>query len=238
MQVTLRINDREIKAEKGRYLLSLCRELGIDIPTMCQNDELTEGGHCRLCLVEMREGDWSKVVTSCLYPAKEGLNIYTDSEKIRATRKTLIELMLARAPHSPQVQALAERYLGHTETPYVSDDPSELCILCGQCVATCTEVVGVSAIGVSSRGIYKKVGTPFERPSDPCIGCGACAFVCPTDAVPMTDTDTTRTIWGREFDLQRCDKCHEAFMPKAQVEHFAEHYGVDRAFYDRCPNCR
>lgn len=231
-QVTLRINDREISCDKGTYILELCRKLGIKVPTMCQNDELTPGGHCRLCLIELREGDWSKVVTSCLFPAKEGQTFYTDTPKVQATRKTIIELMLARAPKSPEVQALAETYIGSVATPYASEDDAEKCILCGQCVAACEEVVGVSAIGVSSRGIFKKVTTPFDSESDTCIGCGACAFVCPTDAIPMTETEGVRRIWGRDFEMVKPSRPGSPALPKAQIEWMQKNFKVDPSVFE------
>jgi bidirectional [NiFe] hydrogenase diaphorase subunit len=226
-QVTLKVNDREISCEKGTYILQLCRELGIEVPTMCQNDALTPGGHCRLCLIELREGDWSKVVTSCLFPAKEGQTFYTDTPKVQATRKTIIELMLARAPKAPAVQALAEKYIGSQTTPYEIENDTEKCILCGQCVEACEEVVGVSAIGVSSRGIFKKVTTPFDAESDTCIGCGACAFVCPTDAIPMTETKGVRRIWDRDFELVTTSRPGSSPVPKAQIEWMQKEFKVD-----------
>lgn len=236
--VTLKLNDREVTAPKGQFLLKVARENGFEVPTMCQNDELKEGGHCRLCLVELREGDWSKIVTSCLYPAKNGLNVYLDSPKVARARKTVIELMLARAPKAEAVQLLARKYLGKAETPYVTTNADERCILCGQCVAACEEVVGVSAIGVASRGVYKKVTTPFDGPSNPCIGCGACAFVCPTDAIPMSEADGVRHIWGRDFAMHACTKCGEAYIPVDQIEWMVGTYKVKREFFDKCPNCR
>ncbi len=236
--VTLRLNDREVTAQKGQYLLKVARDNGFEVPTMCQNEALKEGGHCRLCLVELREGDWSKLVTSCLYPAKAGLNVYLDSPKVRAARKTVLELMLARAPKAEAVQHLARKYLGKVATPYSTTDPDERCVLCGQCVAACEEVVGVSAIGVASRGVYKRVTTPFEAPSNPCIGCGACAFVCPTDAIPMSQDGAVRRIWGRDFALHRCTKCGEAYIPVDQIEWLVSTAKVKREFFDRCQNCR
>ena len=230
-QVTLKINDREITCEKGTYILSLCRQLGIDVPTMCHNDALTPGGHCRLCLVELREGDWSKVVTSCLFPAKEGQTFYTDTPKVVATRKTIIELMLARAPQAEAVKALAVKYIGRAETPYVIENDTEKCILCGLCVEACEEVVGVSAIGVSSRGIFKKVSTPFEVESDACIGCGACAFVCPTEAIDVTEIDGVRRIWGRDFELVQPSRVGSPPVPKAQIEWMKENFKVDPSFF-------
>jgi NADH dehydrogenase/NADH:ubiquinone oxidoreductase subunit G len=232
------VNDRPVSVEKGTYLLEVCRGMGLEIPTMCQNEAITRGGHCRLCLVELREGSWSKVVTSCLYPAKEGLAVYTDTPQVKATRDTVLQLMLARAPKARQVRELAEKFMGSADTPYASEDPGELCILCGQCVATCSEVVGVSAIGVTSRGVFKKVGTPFERPSEPCIGCGACAFVCPTEAIPMKDQGGVRTIWGRDFALLNCISCGAPYIPADQVTYLVNTYGIKRDFFDKCPNCR
>jgi len=236
-RVTLTIDGKTIKAEKGAPILDVCRENHITIPTLCHNPAVTSDGRCRLCMVEQRDGDWFKLVTSCLYPAKEGLTILTASDRVKKTRAMILELLLARCPTSTELQTLAAEY--GVKTPRFDPDKDKgKCILCGLCTRTCAEVVGVNAIAFTERGIHKKVATPYLEPSAACIGCGACAFGCPTGHIVMWDKDGVRNIWGRKFEMAACAKCGRHFAPRYQLEHIARTTGGSMDRLSTCQDCR
>jgi bidirectional [NiFe] hydrogenase diaphorase subunit len=178
------LNGKKRTAGDGTTVLEAARAAGIDIPALCAHDDLEPYGACRLCIVEVREPGKkrSRVVASCLYPVKEGLEIRTDTPRIEKLRKFLLELLLARSPGAPYVRELAAKH-GVTKSRFskLNDD----CILCGLCVRVCSEVVGADAIGFAQRGIGRAVESPFGIDHSRCIACGACAYVCPTDAIDM-----------------------------------------------------
>jgi bidirectional [NiFe] hydrogenase diaphorase subunit len=231
------INGRELKAEKNATILDVARDSGIYIPTLCFNESLGPEGRCRLCMVEIRQGKRTRMVTSCLFPVEEGLQVQTDSEKVKLVRKTVLELLWAKAPGSEEIQELAKK-MGIERPRFKLDNAQQRCILCGLCVKTCEEAVGVSAIGLSSRGTEKKVGTPYMEPTMVCIGCGACHFICPTSAIRMTEKDGVRSIWGRNFNLQACPVCGNFFAPEYQLEWMAQKTGVSLDFLRVCQDCR
>lgn len=178
------LNGRATNVALGTAVLEAARAAGVDIPALCAHEALQPYGACRLCIVEIREKGkkrW-RVVTSCLYPVKDGLEVRTGTEKIKRLRKFLLELLLARSPGSPYVRELAARY-GVTKARFSALDDD--CILCGLCVRVCSEVVGANAIGFSQRGITRKVDSPFGIDHSRCLACGACTFVCPTGAIQM-----------------------------------------------------
>jgi bidirectional [NiFe] hydrogenase diaphorase subunit len=178
------LNGRARQVREGATVLEVARAAGVDIPAVCSHEALEPYGACRLCIVEVRHAKTQRwrIVTSCLYPVAEGLEIRSDTERIRKLRALLLELMLARSPNAPFVRELAARY-GVTTARFSTLDDN--CILCGLCVRTCAEIVGADAIGFSQRGIGRKVDTPYGIDRSKCIACGACTFVCPTGAVQM-----------------------------------------------------
>ena len=180
--ITFRINDKEVQARSGWTVLETAREHGIEIPTLCYHPSVAPSGACRLCMVELREGDWSKLVASCIYPVAEGISVYTDTERVHNVRRWILEMLLAACPASPEISALAEKY-GVKSTRFAIHNPEETCVVCGLCSRVCEEVVGLSAIATVDRGVYKKVGAPFSRPTDICVACGSCVTICPTGAM-------------------------------------------------------
>lgn len=193
--VSLKINGREVEAEKGEPILGAIRAQGIKVPTLCNMDGLEPYGVCRLCMVEVGSGKRAKLVTACNFPAAEGLEIKTDTDRVHKNRAMLAELLLARSPGVKRVQEIAAS-LGVTRSRLKTFDPSD-CLLCGLCVRVCDEIVGASALGFEGRGVDRVVGTPFYIDSDACIACGACTEVCPTGAMQMEVK--TKARWQKEL---------------------------------------
>jgi bidirectional [NiFe] hydrogenase diaphorase subunit len=200
-RVNLTINGKKVKAKEGMTLWEISRKMSISIPTLCYHPDLTAQGSCRLCTVEVSENGKTRMVTACNYPAREGIEVETHSERVRQIRRVLVGLLLARCPQVPFIQNLAGE-LGVKEIPYKSQAPGSDCLLCGLCVRTCDEIVGANAIGFSRRGMHKKIGTPFEIDSETCVACGACETVCPTGAVRM-EMDRIRMIRRSDTGTRR-----------------------------------
>jgi bidirectional [NiFe] hydrogenase diaphorase subunit len=176
------IDGQDVQAKDGWTVLETARHYGIHIPTLCYHEAVKPSGACRLCVVEAREGEKSKVVISCMYPPYEGVEILTDTERVRNVRRWILEMLLAECPASKQIAKLAEEY-GVQGTRFRSQNPEEQCILCGLCVRVCEEVVGARAISFGSRGVSKHIATPYMIPNQACIACGSCVSVCPTGAM-------------------------------------------------------
>jgi heterodisulfide reductase subunit A len=185
--VSLNIDGKEIQVEEGTTVLKAAEKEGIWIPTMCHNDYFEPYTVCRLCTVEIIRGEQSQIVTSCNYPVTEGLEVKTNSDRVKSTQKHIMELLMSRWPNVTVVKEMAEQ-LGITESRYECperDDAEDACILCGQCVNVCKHVVGANVLGFASRGIEREVVIPYNNFSEACIGCGACAYVCPTNHIKI-----------------------------------------------------
>jgi NADH dehydrogenase/NADH:ubiquinone oxidoreductase subunit G len=235
--VNITIDGMAFQAKKDATILEVAREGGVEIPTLCYNEALGPEGRCRLCMVEIKRGNRTRLVTSCLYPVEEGLQVQTQTEKVLRTRKIVLELLLARCPDSEVIRQMAGK-AGVEKTRFKEDEGNWKCILCGLCVKTCEEAVGVSAIGLAYRGSERKVGTPYAEPTGVCIGCGACHYICPTGAIKMTENEGVRSIWGRDFKLAACSVCGNYFAPEYQLEWMAKSTGVSLDFLKTCQNCR
>ncbi|MHB8828994.1 MAG: 2Fe-2S iron-sulfur cluster-binding protein [Syntrophales bacterium] len=238
--VNLTIDNKKIQAEEGQTLLEVARQNGIGIPTLCHHESLEPSGSCRLCSVEVGEGSRARVVTSCLYPVAEGLVVNTGSERVMNVRRTVIQLLLARAPESEQLAKMAEDMGIRPEPRFKASEDGNKCILCRLCVRTCEKIVGVSAIGFSSRGPQKDVCTPFHEPSNVCIGCGACSYACPTGQIEMhvSPAGDVRTIWGRDFKMAACKVCGRYFAPEDQLQYISGRTGVPVEELMACSSCR
>jgi heterodisulfide reductase subunit A len=131
------------------------------------------------------------MVASCSCPVEDGLVVHTDTDRVRESRRTILELLLAQAPDSPELVEFAREF-GVSDTPFEIAKAGK-CIMCGLCVNVCDETMGRSAISVFGRGAARRVTTPFDEPTDLCQGCGACAVVCPTGAIDLA-TITKRRL--------------------------------------------
>ena len=177
--INFTIDGKPVQAKEGWTVLDTARHYGLHIPTLCYHEALKPAGGCRLCVVEAREGNWSKVVISCLYPPWEGLEILTNSDRVKSGRRWILEMLLADCPASPEIKKLAREY-GVVSTRFPIENPEEECLRCGLCVRVCEEIVGAEAIAFASRGVTKHVATPYMVPNDACVSCGSCVAVCPT----------------------------------------------------------
>jgi NADH dehydrogenase/NADH:ubiquinone oxidoreductase subunit G len=238
--VTFNIDGREFTAEEGQTILQVARENGIDIPTLCHHEAIEPYGACRLCIVEISKGRRSRIVTSCLYPVEEGLEVKTNSPRVISNRKMLVELLLARCSKNKVIKELASQ-MGIEQSiirpEYLEDND---CMVCGLCVRTCEQVVGVSAISLVNRGITKEPASPFLEPARDCIGCGSCYYVCPTGAIKMEDRQDTRIIynWKVEFKLKKCKVCDNYWAPEKQLEYIRQKWNLPQDFFDICPTCK
>jgi bidirectional [NiFe] hydrogenase diaphorase subunit len=206
---TVTIDDKPCPAKVGETILEVARRNGIWIPTLCYHAAVECYASCRICVVEIDRGDWWQVVTSCNYPIRGDLTVRVNSERAVKARRGVMELMLARAPESPELQALAVR-MGVDGTPYPKvTEAQRNCILCGLCVRVCEEQIGASAISLVGRGVERAVAAPFRMASEDCIGCGACAVVCPvgTIVVRMHAEEVEISPFKSRVTLKRCAVC-------------------------------
>jgi len=220
--ITLVLNGLEVKAEEGWTVLETAKFYGLEIPTLCYHEGLSPFGGCRLCLVEIGQEPRAKLVSSCTYPAEEGLIVRTDTKRVIEARRMMIELMLSVAPYSKTIQDLASKF-GVTRMRFKVRN--EECILCGLCVRMCAEQMDGRAIGFQNRGYNKKIATPFDLRSEECRLCGGCMYICPACQLrchgPQADTDVCNACLTMDptcldvydelqcwmYDAGRCGTC-------------------------------
>ncbi|RLE15179.1 hypothetical protein DRJ04_00930 [Candidatus Aerophobetes bacterium] len=236
--VKLVIDGKQVEVEKGLSVLEAAQKIGVEIPTLCYHPAVSAYGACRICTVEVIRKGWSRLTAACTYPVQEGIEVKTNSDKVKKARKLIMEMLLARCPNVKAIQDLAKK-MGVEKTRFPEEN--EECILCGLCVRVCQEVIGVSAIGFVNRGIERKVTVPFEVQSDKCIGCGACAIVCPTGAIKIEDIEDKRRIdiWHTELERAKCKVCGRYFSPMATID-YLEKKGIEKIqeFLNLCPDCK
>jgi len=206
----LSIDGREIEAQPGQTILQAARNAGIYIPTLCFDEDLRPYGGCRLCIVQV-EG-MRGFPTSCTTQATEGMQVTTENETIFKTRQMILRLLMAdhpadclncRANLNCELQSLAHRYGVHEHglprlprertvdesNPVYRRDMNK-CVLCGRCVQTCQQILGLGAIDFINRGHKTEVG-PFlggEVAGSVCESCGECVAHCPTGALSYVET--------------------------------------------------
>ena len=217
--INCKVNGIAVSVPKGSTILEAARAAGVEIPTLCYMKKINEIGACRICVVEATGA--RGLVTACVYPASEGMEIKTNTEKVQKARKTTLELMLSTHDKkclscsrstNCELQKLCLEY-GVDEgafegykpvyeldesTPHLVRDNNK-CILCRRCVAVCKEQF-VSVIGANDRGIDTSIGSAFKvkLSETPCISCGQCVAVCPTGA--LTEKDDTEKVWAALAD--------------------------------------
>jgi NADP-reducing hydrogenase subunit HndD len=204
-EITATMDGRQVKASEGMTILEAAQENGIDIPTLCYHQDLTPLGACRVCVVEV-EGSRT-LVGSCHTPITDGMVIHTNSDKVLAARRMIVELLLASHCGScfmcdkanicelrqiaadlevglPRFQMRKNFYPLEDVSPYIVRDLTK-CIMCRRCVRACREIAGHNVFAVAYRGHDAKVVVDCDQPIDKefCRDCDACISVCPTGAL-------------------------------------------------------
>jgi bidirectional [NiFe] hydrogenase diaphorase subunit len=179
-EILLQIDGQEVRAKEGMTLLEAARSAGIDIPTLCHHEKLEPYGGCRLCLVEVESRGGTRLVVSCVYPVEGNLEVRTRSEKVDRIRKMILELLLAHAPESFELQGLAKIY-GADKNRFEKE--ASFCIHCGLCVRYCAEVIKKNAVGFIDRGTRREICFIPEISAQECWKCKACFPLCPTEAL-------------------------------------------------------
>lgn len=220
--VTLTINDELVSAQEGQTLLSVLREHGINLPTLCHLEGLSERGGCRLCLVEI-EGS-NKLQPACVTPAAEGLVVKTHSERLVKYRKMILELLFSERTHICAVCVMngncelqweaAKVGMDHVRYDYLLPDlpvdasherftlDHNRCILCTRCVRVCDEIEGAHVWDVMGRGVNSKLIADLNQPwgtSDACTSCGKCVQVCPTGALSQRGSSVAEMEKQHDF---------------------------------------
>jgi NADH dehydrogenase/NADH:ubiquinone oxidoreductase subunit G len=243
---TVTIEGIKVEVEKEATILDAAQKAGIWIPTLCYNPALPPTAACRLCMVELDRGGWRQLVTACNYPVRRDITVYVSSDKAVRARRGVMELLLARAPDSEELQELARR-MGVKGTPYPKVTESQRnCILCGLCVSVCEEVIGCTGIGFVGRGVERVVATPFRLPSEVCIACGACAAVCPVGTIQIRIHEDTGEAEISPFKsrakLLICQECGTHMVTEPVSKEMLKNVKIDwEEFRERvrlCPECR
>jgi len=214
--INLKINGKSVEVEEGMTILDAAKKIGVKIPTLCHHEDLCIAGNCRVCVVELKGKD--KLEASCALPAQDGMEVLTNTPKVRNARKDIISLLVSE--HNTQcttcyrstnceLQDLSaeynidvERYLSVLK-PNIKVDKSSWsiekddskCVRCQRCVRTCAELQHVNALTVSGKGHGMKISTFLDLPFNEvvCTNCGQCVTHCPTGA--LTERRYFDDVW-------------------------------------------
>lgn len=216
--VKLTIDGISVEVPKGTTVLKAARQVGIDIPTLCYLKDVNHPASCRVCVVEVGP----KLIASCALEATDGMVIKTNTPKVRAARKTVVELLLSNhkrectscvRSENCELQRLAKElnirdieYAGEVSKGKIDDSSTsivrdnEKCVLCGRCISTCSKVQTVNAIGWAKRGFNTMVSPAYDKPlSDTtCVNCGQCIMACPVGA--LHEKENISDVWKALMD--------------------------------------
>jgi iron-only hydrogenase group A len=223
--INLKINDHQVSVAEGTTVLDAAKKLGLNIPTLCNHKDLCVAGNCRVCVVEMKGA--RTLIASCAMPASEGMEIYTNSLKVRNARKHIVELLLSehRADctkcyknQNCELQTLANEFsfgehifldlaenrpykIDRSSPSFIKDDSK--CIRCQRCVRTCAELQHVSAIAVANKGDHQKISSFHDRSMSAvvCTNCGQCVNRCPTGA--LIEKTYIDQVWDAIYDTDK-----------------------------------
>ncbi len=237
-QVSITIDDREIKVPVGATILDAAKELGIHIPTLCFHDDLCVAGVCRVCMVEV-EGQRT-LQAACAYPVTAPINVKTHTRKVRQARRHVVDLLLSKhygecyacvRNNNCELQSLAKEYgvdhfrFGHPDAPIYDPDESSYsvhrdmnkCVLCRRCVRTCIDLQEVGVLDAAHRGVESRIETFLDKPLADvvCINCGQCVNRCPTGALKANDP--TDDVWAAIDDPAKHVVIQTAPSPRAGV---------------------
>lgn len=220
--VNLKINNTPVSVEEGTTIIDAAKKLNLRIPSLCNHPDLTVAGNCRVCVVEVKGA--RVLAAACATPVSEGMEVLTNSEKVRIARKHIVELLLSE--HNAdctkcfkngncELQDLASEYrIGdhvfldlmnpaskHQDisSPSIVKDDSK-CIRCQRCVRTCQELQGISALAVVNKGDHQRISTFLNKPLNDvvCSNCGQCINRCPTGA--LTERNYIEEVWKVLYD--------------------------------------
>lgn len=222
MKIT--VNHQPIEVDKGMTIWQACNSIGINIPSLCYFKDISANASCGVCVVEVK--GVQTLLRSCITEVTEGMEIITDSPRVREARKVNVELLLANHPEdclqcdrnlNCELQQLAfnlgihEKRFVRTRKEHVNKDETSLslvrdpekCILCGRCVAVCEQIQSVKAIDFSGRGLKTKISTFWDTGlgNSICINCGQCALICPTGAI--TERSAINEVWDELHDPEK-----------------------------------
>lgn len=222
-KVNIKINGIDMSVPADYTVLEAAREAGIDIPTLCYLKDVSKTGSCRMCIVEIKGA--RALQAACVYPVSEGLEVMTNTPKVRKQRKTTLELLLSNHDRkclscirnkSCELQTLADElgvegisFEGEMLEHDIDDvSPSivrdnKKCILCRRCVNMCKDVQTVAVIDTMERGFKTRIGTAFGKPlaETACVNCGQCIVSCPTGA--LREKDNTKEVWDAIADPEK-----------------------------------
>lgn len=240
------IDGVDVIVRENATILDAAQKAGIWIPTLCFHPAVSSHSTCRLCMVELDRGDWTQLVTACNYPVRRDIAVRVDSERAKAARRGVMQLLLARAPECEELRALADR-MGVGETPYPTvTEAQRNCVLCGLCVRVCEEVMGRSAIGFAGRGVERQVAPPFHRVAEECTACGACVAVCPVGTIRLRIHEDSGEVEISPFKarakLLECVECGAKLVAEPVAAETLKKVDFDWEEFRRkavlCPKCR
>ena len=221
--INLKIDNIPVTVPEGTTVLEAARSAGIKIPTLCFLKDVNEIGACRICVVEVKGA--RSLMASCVYPVSEGMEVLTNTEKVRASRRLTLELILSNhrmecltcsrngdcelRQLAADFRIDAVRYANDKLLPRIENSALHLvrdnskCVLCRRCVAACRKYQEVGVIGPNDRGFDTHIGCAFDRDLNEvdCVSCGQCIVACPTGA--LTEKDDTAEVWAALNDPKK-----------------------------------